>query len=203
VPFQDPDGDGFLNEDEWRDHTDPNNKASHPPYHSRLFFRAIHNEAFRFKYLADDGDPKAPESMTFQINPLDAGGRTKFVKIGDMIEGTKFKVISFEFKEMLNPRTQEKDNVSELTVENIETGDKVALVKGKVVDSPNRFGDFEYLWNKKHGEQGQVFRVPRLKEFVLQPDIEKRYKLLDVTDAGAVIQTPEGEKYQVPPLQKK
>jgi hypothetical protein len=203
VCFHDPDGDGFLNEDEWRGKTDPNNKAAHPPLFTKLFFKAQHTEPFRFKYQADDGDPKTPEAMTFQINPLDAGGRTKFVKLGEPIEGTRFKLVKWEFKDVLNPRIQEKEDVSELTLENTETGEPVVLVKGRVVDSPNRFADFEYRWNKQPAEPGQVFRVPKTKEFVLQPTIDQKYKLLDVNDSGAVIQRPDGEKYQVPMLPKK
>ena len=37
VTQQDPDKDGFKNEDEWRGQTDPNDKASHPPYCTKLF----------------------------------------------------------------------------------------------------------------------------------------------------------------------
>lgn len=198
VVFQDPDQDGFLNEDEFRANTDPNNKESHPPYHSKLFFAQLLTTPFRLKYQADDGDPKQPEGMTFQINPLDAGGRTKFVKYGETIEGTKFKVSKYEHKEKMNAAIQENEDVSELTVENIENGEKVILIKNKVVDSPNRFAKFSYLWNKKPGEAGQEFVVPRLKEFVLQPVVDKRYKLLDVTESGALIQTPDGQQYQVP-----
>lgn len=198
VRFQDPDGDGFLNEDEWRHDSDPHNKAEHPPYHTKLFFKAQYTEPFRFLYKADDGDLTNP---TIQINPM--GQRTQFVRIGEMVQGTKIKLIKFEDKEAENPNTGGKIDVSEVTVQNIETGEEVVLVKGREVDSPNRFADFEYLWNKQHGEAGQVFRVPRTKEFVLQPEITKRYKLLDVNDTGAVIQRPDGEKYQVPMLPRK
>ena len=37
VTKQDPDGDGFLNEDEWKGGTDPNDQKAHPPYHTKLF----------------------------------------------------------------------------------------------------------------------------------------------------------------------
>lgn len=201
VVTQDPDQDGFLNEDEWRAKTDPTNKESHPAYHTKLYFHAIYSEPFRFKYLAEDGDPKNPES--FQINPLDAGGRTTFVKMGETIPGTNFKVAKYEFKERLNERTQSQENISELTVENLETKDLVVLVRGQVVNSANKFADLDYYWNKTPQEAAQRFRVPRLKEFALQPKSDVRYKLLDVSDSGAVIQTPDGEKVQVSLFPKK
>lgn len=204
VRFQDPDGDGFLNEDEWRHDTDPNNKSQHPPYYSKLFLKAMYTEPFRFLYKADDGDLANP---TIQINPM--GQRTQFLRIGDMVQGTKIKLIKFEAKEADNPNTGGKIDVSEVTVQNTETGEEVVLVKGREVDSPNRFADFEYRWGKQPGEPGQVFRVPRTKEFVLPGEttladqLSKKYKLLDVNDTGAVIQRPDGEKYQVPLLPKK
>jgi hypothetical protein len=87
----------------------------------------------RFKFQAYDGtgpvDP--PVSMTFQINPLDSGGRTKFAKIGDIIEGTQWKVIKFEFKEIKTPAGDPED-VSELTVEHLQTKRAAILVLNKV-----------------------------------------------------------------------
>ncbi len=207
VPFQDPDNDGFLNEDEWRHNTNPNDKESHPAYETKLFLKAWLKQPFRFKFQAYDGDPAKdkPESMTYQINPLDAGGRTKFVKIGEEIEGTKFKVSKFEFKEKPNPSTGDKEDVSELTLTNTETSETIVLVLNKVIDSPTQFAQFEYFWGKKHGEPGLVFVVRKLQDFALQPKIDRKdlYKLLDVNEAGALIQRPDGEKYQVPLVPKK
>lgn len=207
VPFQDPDGDGFLNEDEWRANTDPNDKESHPKFETRLFLKAWLKQPFRFKFQAYDGDPvkDKPETMTFQINPLDAGGRTKFVKIGDLIEGTKFTVAKFEFKEQPNLKTGDKEDATELTLVNTETNESVVLVLNKVIDSPTQFGQFEYFWGKKHGEAGQVFVVRKLQDFALQPKIDRKdlYKLLDVSNDGALIQRADGEKISVPPVPKK
>lgn len=205
VPFQDPDGDGFLNEDEWRHKTDPNKKESHPAYETKLFLKQWLKQPFRFKFQAYDGEPSNPKEMNFQVNPLDAGGRTKFLKVGEVIEGTKYKVTKFEFKEADNPGTGDKTEVSELTIENDETGDKVVLVLNKVIDSPTQFAQFEYFWNKPHNTAGLVFVVQKLKVFALQPKVDQKdlYKLLDVNEAGALIQRPDGQQYQVPPVPKK
>jgi hypothetical protein len=194
---QDADADGFLNADEWRENTDPTKKESHPAYHTRLFLKQWIKVPFRLKFQTHYGDQAKPEAMDFQVNPLDAGARTKFVKIGEVIEGTKFKVIKFEFKQKLNDSTGEQQDVSELTVENIETGDKVALVLDQVVSSPSQFGRFEYMWGKKPDEPGQIIDVPKTKEFVLRPDVTIKYKLLDVSDTEAHIEGPNGEKITV------
>lgn len=205
---QDPDGDGFLNEDEWRAQTDPTNKESHPAYETKLFFRRWIKEQFRFKFLAHDFEPgkdMKPEAVTFQINALDAGGKTQFVKLGEEIQGTKFKVTKFENKEKTNPNTGGTDDVSELTLTNTETNDTVLLLNGQITNSPTQRGEFEYFWGKKPGESGQVFVAVKGQVFALRPKIDPKdlYKLLDVNDAGGLIQRPDGEKYQVPPVPKK
>jgi hypothetical protein len=88
--------------------------------------------SFRIKFLAYDGDPKTPEKMEFQINPLDAGGRTEFVKIGDVIGSTKLRVIKFEFKEAKNA-AGELEDVSELSVRDTASGKVFVLPMNKAV----------------------------------------------------------------------
>jgi hypothetical protein len=205
VVGQDPDGDGFLNEDEWRNDTDPTKKESHPAYTTKLFLAKWVKVPFRLKFQAYDGSPNAPEKMEFQINPLDAGARTEFVKIGDIIERTKFKVIKFQFKEAPNDKTGENEEVSELTLVNTETNDPVTLILNRIVDSPNQFAEFDYRWGKKLGEKGETIQVPKLKQFGLKPETVL-YKLVDVNDAEAVIEVTKGDKTErisVKPYPKK
>jgi hypothetical protein len=202
VPFMDPDNDGFLNQDEWRWNTDPTNKNSMPPYHGKLYVKQWKRYPFRLKFQSYNGDPaKDPvEKLDFQIDTIDLNRPSAFLKVGEMAERTPYKVIKFQFKEIENPATGDKTDVSELTLINTETNQEVNLVLGKVVDSPSDASLFEYRFGVAHGGQGQVFEVPRLKEFVLKPKVDQRYKLLDVNQNGAVIETPSKEKYTVPNL---
>lgn len=199
---KDSDGDGFWNEDEWAYKTDPNKKDDHPAYHVLLFLKQWVKVPFRLKFQVYDGDPKKPDSMTFQINALDLRVPSEFLSIGATVGKTNFKIIKFEFKEQLNPSTGEKEDVSELTVQNIETGDSVVLVLNKVVDSPNQFAKFAYYLVGKDISDGVTpfeFTVAKLREFVLKPDVAARYKLLDVNEHEAVIQLPDGKTtYTVP-----
>jgi hypothetical protein len=198
---RDADGDGFWNEDEWLYKTDPNKKEDHPPYHALLFLKQWIKVKFRLKFQAYDGDIRTPEKMEFQINAVDLRQPSEFLKIGEGVAKTKFILKKFEFKEAVNKSTGEKEDVSELTVENTETGDVVVLIINKEVDSPNQFADFAYYLVAKDISDGVtplVFRVPKLHEFVLKPEITLRYKLLDVNDTEAVIQLPDGKKYTVP-----
>ena len=196
----DADGDGFWNEDEWLYKTDPNKKEVHPPYSALLFLRQWIKVPFRLKFQAYDGDPANPASMSFQINTIDLRTPTSFPKVGDTV-ATNFKIVKFEFKELENKSIGEKDDVSELTLINTETQDTVVLILNKVVDSPNQFAAFSYYLVAQGVSDGKKpfdFTVPRLKEFVLRPETDKRYKLLDVKAIEAVIQLPDEQKYTVP-----
>lgn len=92
----------------------------------------------RIKFQAYDGEPgRTPLSeMTFQVNPLDAGGRTKFVKIGDTIEGTRWRVVQFEYKEVWPGKAGSGQPVeaSELTLEHVDTKRTATLVLNKTVN---------------------------------------------------------------------
>jgi len=203
VLSEDPDGDGFTNLDEWKnlkgdgsDATDPNDPKSHPPYYTKLRLVQYIKQPFRLLFNAYDGDVKKPESLQFQINTVDVRQPTQFVSIGDVIAGTKFKVIKFEVKEEFNPSIQTNRDVSELTVQNTETGDNVILVLERIVDSPDSYALFRYLWNNTQ------FEVKKYKEFVLLPETTLRYKLIDIKEDKALIQTPTDQQVWVPRLEQ-
>lgn len=200
VVNQDADGDGFTNADEWRGNTNPNNKESHPPYYTKLWLKRFEKVPFLLKFNAIDspsGDPAQdkPEDLTFQINTLTVRTPSLFKKIGQTVAGDKYKIIKFEFKKVTDANGVEK-NVSELTIEKTdETKDKVVLIYNTRIDSPDTFALFDYQWPGAAGE----IRVPKGKEFVLRPVVDQRYRLLDISDQAASIQTPSGEKVQITP----
>lgn len=199
VGRQDPDGDGFWNEDEFRAKTNPNDPKSHPPFYTKLFVKEFIRVPFRLKFQVYDGDPKKPEKMEFQINSLDLRQPSVFLKIGESIQGTggaKFRIDKFEQKMQMNASTQAEEDVSELTLTNTQSNEQVVLILNKVTDSPDSYASFVYL----HPKPPQDIRVRRFQEFVLRPELDKKYKLLDIKDAGALIQLPSGEQVSVPKL---
>ena len=199
ITREDPDKDGFMNEDEWRGNTDPNDQKSHPPYHTKLFLVKWIKVAFRLKFQSYGDDPKKvpKEKIDFFINTVDVRQPTQNKRIGDTIDRTKFKVIDFEFKEVPNPKTGEMDDVSELTLQHTETGDKVVLVLNQIIDSPDSYGLFDYQWNNTQ------IQVKKLQEFVLQPETDKKYKLIDIKEGEAQIQLPSGETVTIKPDPRK
>ncbi len=205
VPKQDPDKDNFTNEDEWRgtrdpsdvnnwhDSTDPNDAKSHPPLYTKLFLKQWIQIKFRLLFQAYDGDPAKPEEMTFQINAVDRGRKTEFLKLGKKVANSPYQLEKFELKMLKNPSTGAEKDVSELTVLNTETNDTVVLVKALETNSPDSFAKFDYQFT------GKDIDVKKLGEFVLLPDKDTRYKLVDIKEGQAVIQLPGGEKYIVIP----
>jgi len=187
---QDPDKDGFTNLDEFLGKTDPQEPTSHPSYLTKLRLKKFMQTPFRLKFEAYDDDGN------FQINTVDVHQPTQFVKMGETIAGTKYKVVKFESKAEPNPKTGVNKDISELVVENIENGNRVVLVVGTQVNSPDQFARFAFLWD--HTE----FTVKKEQKFFLKPEPGIEYKLVDIRENEALIMTvkPEGAPIKVPHL---
>ena len=171
---QDPDGDGFTNLDEWQGHTNPTDPQSHPPYTSKLKLKSSSQEPFRLVFSSRMED-------TFAINTIDLRQPTQFVKIGDNIAGTHFKVAKFTEKTAKDKYGTDED-VSELTLENTETHQQLTLVKEQVAISPESVATFVYTWKGR-----KEFVVKKDQEFSLPPETDIKYKLIDVQPNKAVI----------------
>jgi hypothetical protein len=178
---QDPDGDGFSNLEEWRNQTAPTDKASHPPFIAKLKMKSFGQEAFRLVFASWVGE-------TFALNTNDLKAPTQFLKIGDSVRGTKFKIVNFTEKYDIN-KYGTKIDVSELTLENSETREQLTLVKEKVVISPESVANFVYEWGER-----KEFAVKKDQEFSLKPIEQIKYKLINVLPDRAVVidtQSPE------------
>ena len=171
---QDPDGDGFTNLDEWLGHTNPIDGNSHPEYYTKLKLKSAVEEPFRLIFSSWMGD-------TYQINTIDFNQPTQFLKVGDTIKGTRFKIAKFLKKYEPNKYGTNVD-VSELTLEQKETKQQLTLVKEKVAISPESVATFVYTWGGR-----QEFQVRKDQEFSLKPQVQIKYKLVDVDPAKAVI----------------
>lgn len=175
---QDPDGDGFTNLDEWQGKTNPTNKDSHPDYYTKLKLKTFTEEPFRLMLSSWDGD-------TFGINAIDLKEPTQFLKVGDTIKGTRFKIMKFTEKHQANPTTGGDVDVSELLLEHEETHAELVLVREKVAVSPESVATFVYSWPA--GAPLQQFQVRKDQEFSLKPQEQIKYKLMDVQPGKAVI----------------
>lgn len=174
VLTQDPDTDGFTNLEEWENHTNPTDKNSHPAFIAKLKLKSFAQEPFRLVFASWVDD-------TFALNTSDLKEPTQFLKIGDSIRGTKFKIVKFTEKHEPNKYGTSID-VSELTLENKETHEQLALVKEKIMISPESVANFVYTWGER-----REFAVKKDQEFSLKPEEQIKYKLMDVQPGKAVI----------------
>ena len=196
VPLGDADRDGFLNEDEWRAGTDPNNKDLHPPYVSKLFVKQFIRLPFRLEFKSHDGEPKTPvDQISFGVNTLDLKQPTQFLKLGQPVAGTPFKLEKFVFKNRHNLKIDSDEDVSELTLLNTQTQEVVVLVLNRLTDSPNYSMKFIYTWENPAKE----FTVRKLGNFALNPNAKELYKLVDSLEGKAVIKSPDGQQIEVLP----
>ena len=175
VLTQDPDADGFNNLEEWQSHTNPTDKNSHPPFIVKLKMKSFTREPFRLVFASRTGD-------TFGVNTSDLKEPTQFLKVGDVIHGTKFKIVDFTEKTTHNQYGTDVD-VSELALENEETGARVNLVKEQIMISPESVANFVYIM----GAERREFAVKKDQEFSLPPEPDIRYKLIDVQPDKAVV----------------
>ena len=190
VLTQDSDGDGFSNFDEWSGHSNPTEKDSRPPYTAMLKLKSFAQEQFPLIFSSSVGD-------TYAINNTDPRIPTQFLKVGDLVAGTKFKITGYTEKYDAD-RYGTRLDVSELALEQAESHDKVTLVKEKTTTSPESVANFLYTW----GGTEQTFSVKKDREFTLKPLGEIKYKLLDVQPDKAIIintQRP-NEKIEIPIL---
>ena len=171
---EDPDKDGFTNLDEWQGGTDPTDKNSHPDYLTKLHLASSTEESFPYMFSSRAGNK-------FGINSIDLSEPTQFVKVGDIVRGTDFKIVNFTEKSARN-QYGTNDDVSELLLEHQQTHAQVTLVKGKVATSPQSVATFVYTWGGR-----REFEVRKDQEFSLKPVEEIKYKLVDVQPGKAVI----------------
>ena len=170
VLTQDGDGDGFNTLDEFLGGTDPQDKASHPAYWTKLVLTRFQRIPFRLRFDAKNGD-------TIQINIVDvAEAPTWFGKVGGVITLTKpnYKVTKFEAKSIKDGGMTR--DVSEVTVQNVENGETIILPKAQEVNSPTTYAVLNYVWT------GKPFAVKKNQEFFLEPEKTVKYKCLDLND---------------------
>jgi hypothetical protein len=222
VLSEDPDQDGFSTLQEWYgmdaaphttgvttalldrsgnplpdDSTSPVESASHPPYYTRLALNRIETIPFRLKFMSADVDAKKPKNTSVQINMLDLRMPSQYVPLGADIAGTHFATVSYEEKTTPGPDGTSRD-VSELTILNKKTGEKLVLPKGVVVDSPESHAVIDYFWapsrtaSPSDGKPTAVFHRRKNETFSIPPITSDSYRVAAIRGAEVDILLPSG-----------
>lgn len=195
IKEKDSDGDGFSNLEEFNSKTNPNDPKDAPASFNKLKLIGYKPVPFRLEFK---GDPSG-EGKEFQINLKDLKGsaRSQYRKIGEPIEGAPYKILKYEFKEGPNERGVTV-NLSELTVQNTETGENIILVFNKEANDPTSFGTFRNLLTPGDAD----FTLKKGEEFTIKPDITRKLKLVDITAAKAQIRdVSTGDLFTVLPIE--
>jgi hypothetical protein len=186
----DPDSDGFTVLEEWRAGTDPTDVESVPPYWTKLRLQEFEQIPFKVKF---SGSPDGGE--TFTVNFIDDRSRpTQFLNLGQTIDiaGVPYVLAKFE------PKTETKNDferdVSELVLQNKQSGQQIVLVKDEVVNSPTSFGSFLNLIDGQVTDKVQIGDVFSIQQ---APDVE--YRLEEITNDRAIVtKVSTGEKLEIP-----
>ena len=191
----DSDADGFTNLEEFLAKTSPVDPKQSPPALNKLKLVQFSPKPFR---LIFKGDPSG-EGKEFQINLKDiakGSPKTQYRALGDLVEGAPYKLLRYEAKEGPNDKGI-VENLSELTLENIETGDSIVLVFNKEANDPTSFGTFRNLLFPADED----FTLKKGDEFSVKPETGVKLKLIDVSADNAQIQdVANGQVYRVLPL---
>src|SRR5438094_6235912 len=134
----------------------PDEQRFAPGLPHKITFGSATEEPFRYIFSSRIKDK-------FGINTIDQGEPTQFLKVGDVIRGTDFKIVKFTEKRARN-RYGINEDVSELHLEHPESHAQVTLVKGKVATSPQSVATFVYTWGGR-----REFEVRKDQEFSLKP----------------------------------
>jgi len=179
IKEKDSDGDGFSNLEEFEKKTNPNDPKDAPASFNKLKLVGFKPVPFRLEFK---GDPSG-DGKEFQINLKDLKGsaRSQYRKIGDQIEGAPYKILKYESKESTERNLTV--NVSELTVQNTETGESIVLVYNKEANDPTSYGTFRNLLALGDAD----FTLKKGEEFTIKPDITRKLKLIDITATKAQI----------------
>jgi len=92
---------------------------------------------FWIVFKAYDGDPQMTNNykkFSYQIGAIDLRQPSDFLNLGNIIPGTRLKLLKFVFKEAYNETLKEKEDVSEITVINPANGKTAVLPLNKPVD---------------------------------------------------------------------
>ena len=93
----------------------------------------------RFVGYDKDAKKTKPKDMSFQIDLPGRRQPTEFLKLGDMVPNTRFRLTAFQYKTRFNPQTRKEEDASELTLVNVETNQVVVLTLSQLIDSPPVF----------------------------------------------------------------
>ena len=189
VEKKDPDGDGWTNEEEWKLGSVPIDSRSLPAMGKVLAYVRFIRQPFPLQFKGYTTDPNGTHSLQFN----DVQGRTFFVRKGDMVGDTPYRLESYRIGagEDFDPKVGGivRKEMSRATLRNIREAADTELPLNGVAHSRTLKGE---LWNAVDGDSrafsvGDKFKV-RGQEF----------RVIEVTEDGMVISDDQGKRTTLP-----
>jgi len=215
---RDPLRKGFTVREEFEAGTDPNNPNQFPPLCAKLSYQdsGIRKTSYLLEFLGEEDvtDDNGKTTKMIEIKPFhplpnpSKGNRsdtsTRSVLRGDTIPGAPFlRVIDIAVKTKILNDTEY--DVSELTLQNTLTGERIILIKKNPSHEYKRTLvelvesiQFDYQLN---GGTPESINVERGKEFQLaslDKNHTENYKLVDISKEGVVLEK-NGKTFTVKP----
>ena len=180
---QDDDHDGFTNDEELAAGTDPNDPNSHPPYYTKLRLRRI--EGGTFPIVFDAYNPKNDHvNLTVHEGGRFGAGdgeRKAEIKPGERVPGLPFKVAGVRVKKGFEKDTGQPLDLTELTLQNTDTGRKIVLRRGLAASSPDATAVLLFKLDNTQipVRLGQQFSLPR--------DPQTKFEVIDIRPTQVVL----------------
>ena len=189
---QDDDGDGFTNDEELAAGTDPNDPKSHPPLHVKLRMKRL--EAQTFPVVLDNVWPNGKKAK-ISVKGNGASNSTELA-VGDAVPGVPYRVTRIRPRNIYAKDSGQPMDVSELTLAQTETGEKVTLVRAMPANAPNSRA---VLSLDLAGGKSTEIEVRNNQDFTLPGDDTKtRYRVLDIRPTQVVVKVlPNGQTFTV------
>jgi ankyrin repeat protein len=179
---QDDDHDGFSNEEELAAGTDPHDPNSHPPYYTKLRLKRIDGEAFPIVFDGFDGK-KIHVTVREQGSDLPDGKAERQLEVnpGDRIGDLPYIVFKVRHRDVSEKDTGRPLDMSELTLANPATGQKIVLVKSMPANSP----DATVVMSCGPGQAD--IAVKQGEQFAIPHDAQNRYEVIDIRPEQVIL----------------
>lgn len=170
----DDDKDGYTNDEELAAGTDPNDPNSHPAPAAKLRMKKLAGEPFPVVFDAVDGRKAKVTVHT------PAGDRQASLAKGERLPELPYSVSSIRPREVTEKDTGHPVDASELTLSNVETGEKVVLVRA-MPGGPNTAAVLST------GVGNPDIEVKPGQKFTLPQDEKTQYQVVDIRPTQVII----------------
>ncbi len=183
---QDDDGDGFTNDEELAAGTNPNDPNSHPAYHTKLRMKRVDGETFPVIFDGFDGKKARVTVREKSADGTVGGGRQFSVDTGGRVGDLPYVVTRVRRRNISEKDTGSPRDVSELTLSNLQTGQKITLVRAMPTNSPDATAIVTF------GEAGPEMPLRLGQKFTIPRDPQQsHYEVLDIRPTQVILRMVE------------